>query len=93
MILSPALSLFLRFFHGFLGIGLGFITMIGNIMLGDSGTPRAYRSANLGINASRMMILSGIIAIIHHDTFMPYEWALAFSAGSIVLQVSAFFIR
>ena len=43
------------------GVFLGAVTLVPNIMMSDSGSARARRSANLGILASGLFVVGGIL--------------------------------
>lgn len=66
------------------GIGGGCISMMGNVMMGDSGTKPAQLSATTGIIASISFIVGGTVGAFHHTWY-------GLLPGTI-LQVAAFAI-
>ena len=49
------------------GVGLGFLTFMPNIMMSDSGSTKAIRAANIGMAASVMFVVGGVLGCIYNS--------------------------
>ena len=71
-----------RIFIGLLGGGLGFSTIIPNMMISDSGTPMAMCGAYIGMCASTTFVGGGLLGAIFKKR--------AFLLPGMILQIGAF---
>ena len=71
-----------RIFIGLLGGGLGFSTIIPNMMISDSGTPMAMCGAYIGLCASASFVGGGLLGAIFKRR--------AFLLPGMILQIGAF---
>lgn len=64
------------------GIGTASVSMMGNVMMSDSGTKTANLAASIGIVASFTYLIGGTVGALHHTWY-------GLLPGTI-LQLSAF---
>jgi hypothetical protein len=58
------------------GVLLGSLTFMPNVMMSDSGTTKAQRAASLGMLASSLMVMGGIIGAIRGTPAAGWFWLL-----------------
>ena len=49
------------------GLFLGLFTLMPNVMMSDSGTPKALRAANIGMTASALFAIGGVAGCIFNS--------------------------
>lgn len=73
----------------YLGVGgFGVMSIMPNIMLGDSGTDVTIRASQRGLAASTLFVFSGIAGVIH--PVIPLRIAQGLGLTGFVTQISAF---
>ena len=76
-------------FYGIGILGFGIISFMPNIMMSGSGTPSALLSAKLGMSASFLFCLSGILGLFNYSD-IPLYLANISLGFAFLLQISAF---
>jgi hypothetical protein len=71
-----------------IGLFLGLLTVLPNVMISDSGTTRAISASYIGLLASASMILGGFVGAVRGYPWAGWFWLLP----GVALQIIAFLV-
>ena len=64
----------------------GFMSIVPNMIIGDTGTQNARRKSSIGLTGSLCLIIGGYMGVFYQVLF-PIEYAVATSICGFVLQL------
>lgn len=76
-----------RFGFGVTGI-FGFMTILPNVMMSDSGTKETMIASSIGLTSSILLISSGCIGLL--NKYLPLTYAVNLRKLGVITQLCAF---